>query len=188
MVAVPAAEGGGADAGAGGEQASQAPVAPELERQPEAGAAAPQMLRSFWKQSPSSQGAAAALQALRSTRAASGWRPNYGQGLHEEREPITLELPKRNASLYMASHFYLDDFPQSSEPLSDQPMPHTHVNPAEAFEADDEGYRGQPFPRRPETCYNSAGFISAAETAIAGARDAAPGFDVNGAHPGLVSP
>ena len=44
----------------------------------------------------------------------------------------------------MASHFYLDDFPQNSEPLSDH---HTHVNPAEAFEADDEGYRGQPFPR-----------------------------------------
>ena len=72
-------------------------------------------------------------------------RPNYGQvlGYIQEREPITLELPKRNASVYMASHFYLDNFPQSSEPLSDQPMPHTHVNPAEAFEADDEGYRGQ---------------------------------------------
>ena len=49
----------------------------------------------------------------------------------------------------MASHFYLDDFSQSSEPLSDQPMPHTHVNPAQPFEADDEGYRGQPFPRPP---------------------------------------
>ena len=77
-------------------------------------------------------------------------RPNFGQvlGYIQEGEPITLELPKRNASAYMASHFYLDDFPQSSEPLSDQPMPHTHVNPAEAFEQD-EGYLGRPFPPGP---------------------------------------
>ena len=76
-------------------------------------------------------------------------RPNYGQvlGYIQEGEPIGLELPKRNASVYMASHFYLDDFPQSSEALSDQPMPHTHINPAEALEAHDQGYRGQPFPR-----------------------------------------
>ena len=68
-------------------------------------------------------------------------RPNYGQvlGYIQEGEPITLELPKRNASVYMASH----------EPLSDQPTPHTHINLAEAFEADNEGYRGQPFPQPP---------------------------------------
>ena len=72
-------------------------------------------------------------------------RPNYGQvlGYIQEGEPIGLELPKRNASVYMASHFYLDDFPQSSDRLTDQPMPHTHVNPADAFEADDQGYRGR---------------------------------------------
>ena len=89
-------------------------------------------------------------------------RPNYGQvlGYIQEREPITLELPKRNASVYMASHFYLDDFPQSSEPLSDQPMPHTHVNPAEAFDADDEGYRGQPFPRPPRDMLRQRSFFS----------------------------
>ncbi|CAE7847859.1 unnamed protein product, partial [Symbiodinium necroappetens] len=58
-------------------------------------------------------------------------------GYIEEGEPLPVELPKRNASIYMASHFYLDDFPQSSEPLSDQPLPHTHVNPAEAFEAEE---------------------------------------------------
>ena len=70
-------------------------------------------------------------------------RPNFGQvlGYIQEGEPITLELP-------MASHFYLDDFPQSSECLGDQPMPHTHVNPAEAFEQD-EGYLGRPFPPGP---------------------------------------
>ena len=78
----------------------------------------------------------------------------------QEGEPITLELPKRNASVYMASHFYLDDFPQSSEPLSDEPMPHTHVNPAEAFEADDEGYRGQPFPRPPREMLRQRSFFS----------------------------
>ena len=81
-------------------------------------------------------------------------RPN------QDGEPITLELPKRNASVYMASHFYLDDFPQSSEPLSDQPTPHTHVNPAEAFEADDEGYRGQPFPRPPRDMLRQRSFFS----------------------------
>ena len=45
-------------------------------------------------------------------------RPNYGQALGyiQEGEPITLELPKRNASVYMASHFYLDD--------ADAPHPH----------------------------------------------------------------
>ena len=89
-------------------------------------------------------------------------RPNYGQvlGYIQEGEPITLELPKRNASVYMASHFFLDDFPQSSEALSDQPMPHTHVNPAEAFEADDEGYRGQPFPRPPREMLRQRSFFS----------------------------
>ena len=98
-------------------------------------------------------------------------RPNYGQvlGYIQEGEPITLELPKRNASVYMASHFYLDDFPPSSEALSDQPMPHTHVNPAEAFEADDQGYRGQPFPGRPGTCCGSAASFRTA-AAISGAR------------------
>eukprot|EP00439_Symbiodinium_sp_Y106_P050475 s9119_g6.t1 len=60
----------------------------------------------------------------------------------------------------MASHFYLDDCPQSSEALSDQPMPHTHINPAEAFEADDQGYRGQPFPRPPREMLRQRSFFS----------------------------
>ena len=45
-------------------------------------------------------------------------RPNYGQvlGYIQEGEPITLELPKRNASVYMASHFFLDDFSRARRP------------------------------------------------------------------------
>ena len=68
----------------------------------------------------------------------------------EEGEPLAIGLPNRNASIYMSSHFRLDDFPASSEPLSDDPLPHTHLNPAEAFEdaREEDGYRGTPFPRR----------------------------------------
>ena len=80
-----------------------------------------------------------------------------------------MELPKRNASVYMASHFYLDDFPQSSEALSDQPMPHTHINPAEAFEADDQGYRGQPFPGPPRDMLRQRSFFSDSSSDFGGA-------------------
>ena len=55
-------------------------------------------------------------------------RPNYGQvqGYIQERE--SMDLPKRNASVYMASHFYLDDFP-----LSDQmPTPRRPSRPSRA--------------------------------------------------------
>ena len=56
-------------------------------------------------------------------------RPNYGQvlGYIQEGEPIGLELPKRNASVYLASHFYLDDFPPKlggPERPADAPHPH----------------------------------------------------------------
>ena len=71
-------------------------------------------------------------------------------GYIEEGEPLAIGLPNRNASIYMSSHFRLDDFPASSESLSDEPLPHTHLNPAEAFEdaREEDGYRGTPFPRR----------------------------------------
>ena len=52
-------------------------------------------------------------------------------GYIEEGEPLAIGLPNRIASIYMNSHFRLDDFPTSSEPLSDEPLPHTHLNPAE---------------------------------------------------------
>ena len=78
-------------------------------------------------------------------------KPSFGQVLSyiQEGEPLTLDLPKRNASIFTSSHFYLDNFPNASEPLSDAPMPHTTLNPAVAFETADEGYEGVPFPRPP---------------------------------------
>ena len=78
-------------------------------------------------------------------------KPSFGQvlGYIQEGEPLALDLPKRNASIFTSSHFYLDNFPHASEPLSDAPMPHTTLNPAAAFETADEGYEGVPFPRPP---------------------------------------
>ena len=66
-----------------------------------------------------------------------------------EGEPLNLELPNRRASIYTASHWYLDDYPNAPEPISDVPLPHTQLNPAAAFETADEGYDGVPFPRPP---------------------------------------
>ena len=74
-------------------------------------------------------------------------KPSFAQALGyiQEGEPLTLDLPNRNASIYTSSQFYLDDYPNASEPLSDVPMPHTTLNPAAAFETADQG----PFPRPP---------------------------------------
>ena len=78
-------------------------------------------------------------------------KPSYGQvlGYIQEGEPLALDLPKRNASLYTSSHWYLDDCPNAPEPVSETPLPHTSINPAAAFETADEGYDGVPFPRPP---------------------------------------
>ena len=86
-------------------------------------------------------------------RRSNGFRvkPSFGQvlGYIQEGEPLTLDLPNRKASIYTSSHFYLDDYPNAPEPLSDAPLPHTSINPAAAFETADEGYDGVPFPRPP---------------------------------------
>ena len=86
-------------------------------------------------------------------RRSNGFRvkPSFGQvlGYIQEGEPLTLDLPSRKASIYTSSHFYLDDYPNAPEPISDAPMPHTTINPAAAFETADEGYDGVPFPRPP---------------------------------------
>ena len=76
-------------------------------------------------------------------------KPSFGQvlGYIQEGEPLALDLPKRNASLYTSSHWYLDDYPNAPEPVSETPLPHTTLNPAAAFETADEGYDGVPFPR-----------------------------------------
>ena len=70
-------------------------------------------------------------------------------GYIQEGEPLTLDLPNRSASLVTSSHFWLDDYPNAPEPISDAPLPHTTINPAAAFETADEGYDGVPFPRPP---------------------------------------
>ena len=81
-------------------------------------------------------------------------KPSFGQvlGYIQEGEPLALDLPKRNASIYTSSHFYLDDYPNAPEPVSETPLPHTTLNPAAAFETADEGYDGVPLPlARPES-------------------------------------
>ena len=86
-------------------------------------------------------------------RRSNGFRvkPSFGQvlGYIQEGEPLTLDLPNRKASIYTSSHFYLEDYPNAPEPVSETPLPHTSLNPAAAFETADEGYSGTPFPRPP---------------------------------------
>ena len=71
----------------------------------------------------------------------------------EEGEPLNLPQPNRRASTYVQSHFYLDDLPQSTEPLDENPRPHTALGQQleEDFASADDGYQGRPFPqlRRP---------------------------------------
>ena len=86
-------------------------------------------------------------------RRSNGFRvkPSFGQvlGYIAEGEPLDIPLPNRKASIYTASHWYLDDYPNAPEPISNAPLPHTTINPAAAFETADEGYDGVPFPRPP---------------------------------------
>ena len=74
-------------------------------------------------------------------------------GYIEEGEPVNLPLPNRRASAYAQSHFYLDDLPQSTEPLDENPRPHSELGARieDDFVSADEGYQGRPFPqmRRP---------------------------------------
>ncbi len=80
-------------------------------------------------------------------------KPSFGQvlGYIQEGEPLTLDLPNRKASIYTSSHWWLDDYPNAPEPISEAPLPHTTLNPAAAFETADEGYDGVPFPRPSES-------------------------------------
>ena len=60
-------------------------------------------------------------------------RPRFSEVLEyiEEGEPsFGIPLPNRNASIYRSSHFYLDEFPQSTEPLAENPRPHTQLGVA----------------------------------------------------------
>ena len=82
-------------------------------------------------------------------------RPSFKDvlGYIEEGEPVNLPLPNRRASQFVQSHFYLDDLPQSTEPLDENPRPHSELGARieDDFVSADEGYQGRPFPqmRRP---------------------------------------
>ena len=65
-------------------------------------------------------------------------------GYLERNEPLPLDQPDRKATTFVTSHFYLDDFVQSSEDPNPQPLQHTPLRaiPEEGFrtpaEATDE--------------------------------------------------
>ena len=75
-------------------------------------------------------------------------RPRFEQvvGYLERNEPL-LDQPDRKATSFVTSHFYLDDFVQSSEDPNPQPLQHTPLQaiPEEGFrtpaEATDEDVR-----------------------------------------------
>ena len=50
-------------------------------------------------------------------------RPRFAEVMQciEEGEPLNFPLPKRNATSYVNSHYYLDDLPQSTEPWTKTP-------------------------------------------------------------------
>ena len=78
-------------------------------------------------------------------------RPRFEQvaGYLERNEPL-LDQPDRKATSFVTSHFYLDDFVQSSEDPNPQPLQHTPLQaiPEEGFrtpaEATDEDVRLAP--------------------------------------------
>ena len=70
-------------------------------------------------------------------------RPRFEQvvGYLERNEPLPLDQPDRKATTFVTSHFYLDDFVQSSKDPNPQPLQHTPLRaipeaPAEATDED----------------------------------------------------
>ena len=65
-------------------------------------------------------------------------RPRFEQvvGYLERNEPLPLDQPDRKATSFITSHFYLDDFVQSSEDPNPRPLQHT---PLQAIRED--GFR-----------------------------------------------
>ena len=53
-------------------------------------------------------------------------RPRFEQavGYLERNEPLPLDQPDRKATSFITSHFYLDDFVQSSEDPNPRPLQH----------------------------------------------------------------
>ena len=69
-------------------------------------------------------------------------RPRFEQvaGYLERNEPLPLDQPDRKATTFITSHFYLDDFVQSSEDPNPQPLQHAPLRaiPEEGFRAKDD--------------------------------------------------
>ena len=93
-------------------------------------------------------GTPAALRAGRAPgRGTGGGRSCATVGYLERNEPLPLDQPDRKATSFITSHFYLDDFVQSSEDPNPQPLQHTPLQaiPEEGFrapaEATDEDVR-----------------------------------------------
>ena len=67
-------------------------------------------------------------------------RPRFEQavGYLERNEPLPLDQPGRKAALFITSHFYLDDFVQSSEDPNPRPLQHTPLQaiPEDGFRRD----------------------------------------------------
>ena len=57
-------------------------------------------------------------------------RPRFEQvvGYLERNEPLPLDQPDRKATSFVTSHFYLDDFVQSSEDPNPRPLQHTPLH------------------------------------------------------------
>ena len=70
-------------------------------------------------------------------------RPRFEQ--LERNEPLPLDQPDRKATSFVTSHFYLDDFVQSSKDPNPRPLQHTPLHPEDGFrtpaEATDEDVR-----------------------------------------------
>ena len=89
-------------------------------------------------------------------------RPRFEQvaGYLERNEPLPLDQPDRKATSFITSHFYLDDFVQSSEDPNPRPLQHT---PLQAIP--EEGFA---LPQRPRTrtCALRGGTKGTAEPAL----------------------
>ena len=64
---------------------------------------------------------------MKTLRARLQQRPRFEQvvGYLERNEPLPLDQPDRKATSFVTSHFYLDDFVQSSEDPNPRPLQHT---------------------------------------------------------------
>ena len=81
------------------------------------------------------------------TLRAHGFNQRPVVGYLERNEPLPLDQPDRKATSFITSHFYLDDFVQSSEDPNPRPLQHTPLQaiPEDGFrssaEATDEDVR-----------------------------------------------